>query len=294
MLPYALGNFNKSSLTLGAFLLGLLLIMFPTQLNAQTTFTSSGGVTVTGATGNPYPLPINVSGLTGVVSKVTVTLNDINHSYVDDLDILLVAPDGKNVIILSDAGEPNAAVNLDLNFDDAAGGFVPDITPAPANNGFYKPTNYAGEPDVFPAPAPATQTGTTLAAFNGINPNGTWQLYVTDDFTISDTGSIASYSLTITTMPALPSAASATLSGQVVTAKDRGIYGARLTVQNSTTLEVKSVTTNPLGYFNIADLPVGSFYIINVEHKRYVFPDNNQGLQLTGDGEIKFVGEPRN
>ena len=54
-----------------------------------------------------------------------------------------------------------------------------------------KPTNYNElNPDSFPAPAPAPSAATTLATFNGSNPNGTWSLYVKDDGA-PDSGSIA-------------------------------------------------------------------------------------------------------
>jgi subtilisin-like proprotein convertase family protein len=42
----------------------------------------------------------------------------------------------------------------------------------------------------FPSPAPPGPYGTSLAGFNGTNPNGAWSLYVVDNFEV-DTGSIA-------------------------------------------------------------------------------------------------------
>src|SRR5439155_1621497 len=37
----------------------------------------------------PYPSAINVSGLAGTISQVTVTLNNLSHAYAPDVDILL-------------------------------------------------------------------------------------------------------------------------------------------------------------------------------------------------------------
>src|SRR5687768_15705733 len=51
----------------------------------------------------PYPSTITVSGLTAAVHKVTVRLNNISHNGPDDLDILLVGPQGGYVMLMSDA-----------------------------------------------------------------------------------------------------------------------------------------------------------------------------------------------
>ncbi|WP_353957823.1 hypothetical protein [Peribacillus sp. NJ4] len=52
----------------------------------------------------PYPSFINVAGLTGTIAEVTVTLNNMSHTFPADLDILLVGPQGQNVLLMSDAG----------------------------------------------------------------------------------------------------------------------------------------------------------------------------------------------
>lgn len=150
------------------------------------------------ASGSPssvYPAPITVLGMTGSITKVTVRLNNLTHSFTDDLDVLLVGPSGQSVVLLSDAGQ-FWANNVTPTFDDAAAGPVP-ASPGPPQSGLgsgtYRPTNNVGGEgvtDVFPAPAPAGPYGSTLGAFNGTNPNGTWNLYVVDD-TNGDAGALA-------------------------------------------------------------------------------------------------------
>jgi large repetitive protein len=122
----------------------------------------------------------------------------LTHSFPDDLDILLVSPDGKGVILMSDAGGGADVTGIDLVFDDAAETSLPDVTTISA--GQYKPTNY-GSGDVFTS-APAGPYGTALASFVGIVPNGDWRLYIVDDGS-GDSGSISGWSLSIqTTIPA--------------------------------------------------------------------------------------------
>src|SRR5262245_40791614 len=134
-----------------------------------------------------YPSSIIVSGVTGTVSKVTVTLNQLSHSYPDDIDMLLVGPAGQSVLLMSDTGGGSDLTNVVLTFDDAAGPSLPDATQI--TTGTYKPTNI-GTGDTFPAPAPNGSYGATLSVFNATDPNGVWSLYIVDD-TTNDAGSLA-------------------------------------------------------------------------------------------------------
>ncbi|HET8971392.1 MAG TPA: Ig-like domain-containing protein, partial [Candidatus Nanopelagicales bacterium] len=126
---------------------------------------------------------------------------------------------------LSDVGGPTqlvTATNLALTFDDAAAGTVPAVVTLPS--GTYRPTNTNDGlgADTFSAPAPMPSSQATLAgAFTGIDPNGTWNLYVVDDAT-GDTGSIAGgWSLTLTTEVAATSTVTAvTSSGSPSTTGD--------------------------------------------------------------------------
>src|SRR4051812_22590411 len=49
-----------------------------------------------------YPSTINVSGFSGNVQNVTATLNRLDHTCLDDLEVLLVGPSGKRSILMSD------------------------------------------------------------------------------------------------------------------------------------------------------------------------------------------------
>jgi subtilisin-like proprotein convertase family protein len=136
-----------------------------------------------------YPASITVSGLKrGRIKDVNVRIPGFSHDFPDDVDILLVGPQGQQAIILSDVGGETATTSpRDLTIDDEATQSLP--VNGPLVNGTFDSTNaFGNEPggiDVFPAPASATSSdvGTFLFEFDGTNPNGKWQLFVVDDGT---------------------------------------------------------------------------------------------------------------
>lgn len=147
---------------------------------------------------NPYGSAITVSGQSGVIANLKVTINGLSHSVPQDIDILLVNPAGRGLVLMSDAGGFTAASNADLTFDDAAAGNLNLVV-----TGTYKPTDISAEfVDYFAPPAPLRPyyTGSSpLNKFYGDSPNGEWRLYVMDDAQ-SNAGSISGgWSLDITT-----------------------------------------------------------------------------------------------
>jgi subtilisin-like proprotein convertase family protein len=180
-----------------------------TPCASNVTFANAASITIDDAgVASPYPSNIAVSGITNPVTKVTVTITGLNHTFPSDVDVLLVGPGGQKFILVSDVIGGTDAVGINWTFDDAAAAFI-GSTGTPAS-GTFKPTNYTTCQDAFAAPAPAgpylspggigTPCGTdTLAAFNGVNPNGTWSLYVVDDLG-ADVGTISGgWSLNFTT-----------------------------------------------------------------------------------------------
>lgn len=155
-------------------------------------------------TGSPYSSNIGVSGMTGTITKVEVALNNLSHTFPDDVDVLLVGPGGQRAILMSDAGGSSDLSGVNLIFNQSAAA-MPDA--AQLVSGTYRPTNFntnttlePGGVDNFPSPGPGqTVYGADLNVFNGTAPNGTWRLYVVDD-EAGDAGSIATgWALVITT-----------------------------------------------------------------------------------------------
>jgi len=188
------------------------------------TFCNPGPIAIpdgalTGGPATPYPSNIFVSGLAGAVSKVTLTLNNLTETRPDDLDMLLVGPNGARFVVMSDVGGQTAIGNVTLTLDDAAASLLPDATPLTA--GTFRPTAVnSGSGAVFPSPAPGAPysfaapfgAATFATSFGGSNPNGTWSLYVVDDATGGGAGSIASACLSFVTTSDTPTTTTVTSS----------------------------------------------------------------------------------
>ena len=168
-------------------------------------FINSTPITINdAAVAAPYPSTINVVGMFGVIWDVRVDLFSYTHGFPDDVDILLVDPAGRSLVLMSDSGGGNNANNFNLRFDDHADVAVPSGPFLKAKS--YRPSNQAGPgTDGFPPPAPAAPYGqpgpvgdaTLTSTFAGVSPNGTWSLYVVDDAG-GGGGSIAGWALIFT------------------------------------------------------------------------------------------------
>ncbi|HWD19009.1 MAG TPA: proprotein convertase P-domain-containing protein [Verrucomicrobiae bacterium] len=145
---------------------------------------------------NPYPAPITVSNISGLVSQVTVTISNLSHAFPNDVAMLLVSPTGLKSILMAGAPVGSQVSHADVTFDQTAG-------PLPSSgaivSGSYQPFDLASSL-AFPAPAPVGPYLADLSVFSGVNPNGVWSLYVLDTGD-GDTGSIAGgWSLAVKTI----------------------------------------------------------------------------------------------
>jgi subtilisin-like proprotein convertase family protein len=186
----------------------------PLAINDHLFAPSSAGLVTIPAMGpaTSYPVPLSVAGIAGTVTDVNVTLIGLEHTYPADLDVMLVGPGGQHVVLMSDVGSDIPVSNLNVVIDDEGGGPLPTSTAL--TTGLFQPTN-VGPGDTFAAPAPSSLTAATaLSAFDGTDPNGTWQLYVVDD-NINDAGFISQgWQLTIdTTATSTPYPAALQVSG---------------------------------------------------------------------------------
>jgi subtilisin-like proprotein convertase family protein len=221
---------------------------------------------------NPYPSSITVAGLTGNITNVTVRLENLNHTFPDDIDVLLVAPNGNNLVLMSDVGGGNDVYFGNITFDDAAPAAIPDGGPIPSGT---VQTSRDASADTFPAPAPAVGTNTTLAgAFNGIAANGTWRLYVVDDAN-GDQGTLGNgWSITITTAG---SVATTFRSNTPIFINDgsRGSAASNIVVTNLTgAITDVNVTLNGVNHLNPDDLDI---MLISPAGRRMLFMSDAGG-----------------
>ncbi|MFQ5524562.1 MAG: proprotein convertase P-domain-containing protein, partial [Acidimicrobiia bacterium] len=164
----------------------------------ETTSVPGGAaVTIGAAAATPYPSTLTVASFGGAaLVDVNVTLTELTHTFPLDMRVLLVAPTGQAVLLMSVVGGGGPGVtNVDLTFDDEAGQTI-GLTTNPLA-GSYRPS--VNIPEDLPAPAPSGPYGTSLSDFDGIDPVGEWQLFVQDVFEGADDGSLASWSLALTT-----------------------------------------------------------------------------------------------
>ena len=150
-------------------------------------YTDAGRIEVpaagtTSGKGSPYPSTIDVGGLQGKVTKVTVRLNGVHHAFASDVEAELVGPGGQSSLLLHNA--TNRTGDLTTPGDVLDGQvltFAADGATAPRvlTSGIFKPDD-GGFAVNFPAPAP-TSPPANLSVFDGTDPNGAWKLFVADD-----------------------------------------------------------------------------------------------------------------
>ena len=230
---------------------------FPAMTNAGN---GSGIIIPDHGPGSPYPSTITISGVSGVISKATVTLSNLSHSFPNDIEVLLVGPSGQKTVLLAGAGGAHAVTNATITFDDAA------AAPLPASgqivSGTNTPTDYGlGLP--FPGPAPAGPYSTALGVFDGGVPDGIWSLYVFDN-SPGDSGNVAGgWALNLTTINPVNGAADVgvSLSGPVgiVVAGGNFTYTVGVTNKGPAAATDVIVTNNLQAGLNFVSTSLGSY-----------------------------------
>ncbi|HEY6169838.1 MAG TPA: Calx-beta domain-containing protein, partial [Verrucomicrobiae bacterium] len=202
-------------------------------------------------------IPLNASAVTDIVAHAgspfavggTVTTLDGNTNSVERL-FAFSSTGAANVQLVL-----HLAAAVTLTFDDAAPTGLPTNT---LNTGTFKPTDYQSG-DVLPGPAPAGPYGTNLSAFNGFSPNGTWQLFVSDD-TAANSGAFSNgwaLSLSVAQDCCLDSAA-ADVGLKLTAAPDPVLVGSNLTF---TIVVSNNGPATATGVVVTNDLPAGVNFV---------------------------------
>jgi len=123
------------------------------------------------------------------ILSIELEINELSHSSPADLDIILIAPNGEMIEIMSDLGGQTAISDVDLIFNDAAS---PSLPGEPIVSGTYAPEGLVNTTD--------SGFATFVGDYGGTTPPGAWNLIVVDDAP-GDLGSFGSYTLRGTFVP---------------------------------------------------------------------------------------------
>jgi subtilisin-like proprotein convertase family protein len=155
-------------------------------LGSPTSGSNNTGTLISDPPAPAIEIPLTISGVTGTVGEVTLSLY-LTHTFVADLKVSLVAPDSTEIILAESIGgnasnPGGAALGTSCSayavFSDLATAAIQTQTSASLPLvGSFKPKN-------------------PLAGFNGKSPNGTWKLRIQDLYS-GDTGMFQCATLTV-------------------------------------------------------------------------------------------------
>jgi subtilisin-like proprotein convertase family protein len=167
-----------------AALVVILLAVLPLAAARAQVFSSNTAITIPNSgIAAPYPSTINVAGFVGTPNGLRVRLKNFGHTYPEDVSVLLVAPSGQGVELLSRSGSSSVVTGLTLTF----GAESTTPLPVPLVTGTFAA---GGGSSAFNAPANAIPRAASLGALIAGSPNGLWRVFV-QDFVGGDGGSIA-------------------------------------------------------------------------------------------------------
>ena len=230
------------------------------------------------------PSTINVTGAPADIGRVRVTLYDLSFPTPDDIDVLLVGPGGQQILLIADAGGSNSVNSTTLTFSDTAGQVLSDAGQIVSGN--YEPTSWGvgPEPD-FPAPAPTAPYNepggmiggvmSLASVFNGTNGDGTWSLYVRNDFggDLTPSGVAGQFQGGWGIELLAPTAAPASVSGRITDANGYGIGNVVVRLEGGDLSQPIIYQTGPFGYYSFDGLTPGFTYVVSATAKRHAFAD---------------------
>ncbi|MCC6838628.1 MAG: CotH kinase family protein [Flavobacteriales bacterium] len=160
------------------------LLLLPAWAGAQTFTGNSAAIP---DDGNSLEIPLNVTGLSAPLDTISFGLEQvcitIDHEWIADLDVSIVAPDGTARLLTSGQGGDQDHYTNTCFQQDAAQSIVDGWSPF---TGTFRPMQDIG------------------VINNGQSGNGQWKLRVQDTYPWGDEGSVASWSITFGSNPASP------------------------------------------------------------------------------------------
>lgn len=242
-----------------------------------------------GTGGDSYESSIEVSGVPINIGGLRVTLYDFEHLTADDIDVLLVGPQGQKFLLMGDAG---GSSGLDgaatITFSDNAGQVLPDDSQI--FSGSFEPTTWIPGQTSFPSPAPpapyiepGSEVGgavTLASVFGNTNANGTWTLYIRDDNNafqpLGADGVVAGgWALQFFA----PTAAGVSVGGNVRAGKT-SVAGVTVMISGGSLTQPMFTKTNSFGNYKFEGLAAGETYVVTVVSNRYNFAQSSIVLNV--------------
>jgi hypothetical protein len=164
------------------------------------TFSNPGRITIPAegsaeGPADPYPATVQVGGFKkGKIKDVNLVLRGLSHPSPNQVDVLLVAPNDRDAMVMSDVGGITAATAVTLTLDDEAASPLPAVL----ETGAFQPVNEEGLGNDFFDAELGVSGDVALSVFDGGNPNGTWRLFVSDDADPIDGVFVDGFTLEIT------------------------------------------------------------------------------------------------
>lgn len=190
------------------------------------TFNFTNSVTVPDATIEGMALATNLTGMSGAINNVNVTLN-ITGGFNGDLYAYLAGPTGGFAVLLNRVGVSNNATQFgyansgfaNVLFADSAANsiqyyqnFSPTLNLNGQLTGTWQPEGVNLDPQSSPSSFFGAPQSALLGSFNGSNPNGVWVLFLAD-VAAGSQSTVVSWGLAITTTVPEPSALALTGAG---------------------------------------------------------------------------------
>lgn len=136
--------------------------------------------------GDVLEIPLQVSGLPSPIDTLTFGLEqvciNIQHTWISDLEVSIVAPDGTLGMLVANQGGDNDGFSNTCFSTDAPVNIVASSAPY---SGLFRPQGQMG------------------AVNNGQNGNGTWRLRVYDTYPFADEGDVLDWSIRFGDAPAV-------------------------------------------------------------------------------------------
>lgn len=220
-------------------LLGAAILLGPLAAPAQT-FTGTGAAIPDD--GTTLNVPLAVGGLSVSLNTTSFGLEQvcitIDHTWLSDLDVSIVAPDGTTVLLTSGQGGDSDHYSNTCFRSDAALGIAQG---APPFTGTFRPMESLG------------------AINNGQEGNGTWTLRILDTYPGSDAGTLISWSITFGEQPAAPfTLVSSNLPIVVINTMGQSIpQEGKISAEMSIVYNGPGSASLPTGPFNEYNGPIG-------------------------------------